>query len=166
MLIQSLVFDKASNERRVMCIRQTGDGKILPMQCAATMRKHVTVVIVPLLSIGSEQSSSVFSTTNSAAGIYAEDLDSVCEKDDIMQIASFLDNLSVGTILAQTIILYISPNAIPDSVWSPILTKLIDREFLHLLCIDEYHYIPSAGRHFRPEFHINISKIVGLLWNK
>lgn len=54
MLIHSLVFDKTSNERRVMCIRKTGDGKSLPMQCAAVMCKHVTIIIVPLLSIGSE----------------------------------------------------------------------------------------------------------------
>lgn len=51
--------------------KKTGDGKSLPMQCAAVMRKHVTIVIVPLLSIGSEQSSGVFSSTNPKAGIYA-----------------------------------------------------------------------------------------------
>ena len=81
-----------------MCIRKTSDGKSLPMQCAAAMRKHVTLISVPLLSIGSEQYSSVFTSTNPAAGIYAEHLDSVREKDDIGQIASVLENLSVNTI--------------------------------------------------------------------
>ena len=108
----------------------------------------------------------MFTTTNSAADVYAEHLDSVREKDDITQIASFLDNLSVGTILTQTIIMYISANTISSSVWSPVSTKLIDREFVHLVCIDECHYISSAGQYFRPEFHINIYKIIGLLWNK
>ena len=120
MLIQSLVFDKDSNMRRVMCIRQTGDGKSLPMQCAATMIKHVTIIIVPLLSIGSEQSSSVYTRTNAAAGIYAEHLDSVREKEGIIQITAFLDNLYVDVIPTQTIILYISPNTISDSIWSPV----------------------------------------------
>ena len=87
MLIQYLVFDKASNERRVMYIRKTGDGKSLPTQCAAAMRKHDTLIIVPLLSIGSEQSSSVFTSTNPVADSYAEHIDSAREKDDIGQIA-------------------------------------------------------------------------------
>ena len=166
MLIHSLVFDKAPNERRVMYIRKTGDGKSLHMQCAAVMRKHVTIIIVHILSIGSEQSSGVFSSTNPEAGIYAEHLDSVREKEDISQILLFLDGLTLDNIHTQTILLYVSPITISNSVWSPVLAKLINRGLVHLLCIDECHYITSAGRHFRPEFHINIREIVGLLWNK
>ena len=145
MLIHSLVFDKLSNERRVMCIRKTGDGKSLPMQCAAVMRKHVTIVIVPLLSIGSEQSSGVFSSTNPKANIYAEHLDSIRDEEDIAQITLFLENLSLDNIHTQTIILYLSPNTISNSVWSPVLAKLIQRGLVHLLRIDECHYITSAG---------------------
>lgn len=68
---------------RVMCIRRTYNGEILPIQCATTMRKHVTIIIVPLLYIGSEQSSSLLTMTNATASIYAEHLYLFCEKDDI-----------------------------------------------------------------------------------
>ena len=127
MLIQSVVFDKNANKRRVMCIRKTGNNKILPMLCTAVMRKHVTIVILHLLSIWSEQSSNAFITANSIAGVYTEYLDSICEKDDAAQIVSFLNILGIETIHTQTVVLYISHHTITDNVWSHVLKSLIYR---------------------------------------
>ena len=69
---------------------------------------------MPLLSIDSEQSSGVFTSTNPDAGIYVEHLDSTRDKDDIDQITLFLDSLSLSTIHRKAIILYISPSIILD----------------------------------------------------
>ena len=94
----------------------------------------------------------MFSSTSPEAGIYAEHFDSICEKDDIAQISSFLNDLSLDNIHNQTIILYVSPNNISDSVWSPVLEKFIHLELVYILCIDKYHYITSTRHHFRPGF--------------
>ena len=108
----------------------------------------------------------MFSSTSPEAGIYAEHFDSICEKDDIAQISSFLNDLSLDNIHNQTIILYVSPNNISDSIWSPVLEKFIHLELVYILCIDKYHYITSTRHHFRLDSHIHIGKIGGLLWIK
>ena len=50
LLIQSLVFSDHATTDRIMCIRQTGDGKSLVIQCTATMQRYVSIVVVPLIS--------------------------------------------------------------------------------------------------------------------
>ena len=52
LLIQSVLFNTNTNKLRALCIRRMGNGKSLPIQCAATTRRYVTIVIVPLLSVG------------------------------------------------------------------------------------------------------------------
>jgi len=47
LLIQALAFSKDTNSRRVMCIRQKGDGKSLPIQCSASIRRYVTTRYCP-----------------------------------------------------------------------------------------------------------------------
>ena len=77
LLIQSLVFSDHASNPRVMCIRQTGDRKSLTIQYYATMRRYVSIVVVPLISIGVDQASNIYYTSNSDANIYAEHLDSI-----------------------------------------------------------------------------------------
>ena len=79
LLIQAIVFNENSNKLRALCIRRTGDGKSLPIQCAATMRRYVTIVIVPLLSVGLDQASNIYYSCNKKASVYAEHLDSISE---------------------------------------------------------------------------------------
>ena len=116
LLIQALVFsDKASN-RRVMCIRQTGDGKSLPIQCCATMRRYVSIVVVPLLSIGADQASNIYYASNSDANIYAEHLDSIREAEDVSMMVNYLNTLTHPFLRKISAILYISPNTITHPI--------------------------------------------------
>ena len=84
LLIQAIVFNIDKNNLRALCIMRTGDGKILPIQCTATMRRFVTIVIVPLLSIGLDQASNVHYSCDKQASVYAEHLDSISEDRDIV----------------------------------------------------------------------------------
>ena len=166
LLIQAIVFNKNSNNLRALCIRRTGDGKSLPIQCAATMRRYITIVIVPLLSVGLDQASNVYYNCNKKASVYAEHLDSISEERDIIQMRHFLNTLQFKTASRVSIILYASPNTITSSRWGPTLKALISRNLIRFMVVDECHYVTSAGRCFRPEFHTSIRALIGRLWNK
>ena len=94
LLIQLLVFSDHASTDRVMCIRQTSDGKSLPVQYTATMRRYVSIVVVPLISIGADQASTIYYTLNSDANIYAEHLDSICEPEDVQSMVKYLNGLT------------------------------------------------------------------------
>ena len=166
LLIQSLVFPYFDSPRRIMCIRQTGDGKSLPIQCVATMRRYVSVVVVPLISIGADQVSNIYYCCNPQAGIYAEHLDSLRETDDRKRMVDYLNSLTHSTLKKTSVILYLSPSAISHGVWAPVLKLLISKGFIRFFCVDECHHVTSAGRYFRPDFFLNIRFIIGRLWNK
>ena len=99
-----------------MCIRQTGDGKSLPIQCSTAMCRYVTIVVVPLISIGADQASNIYYSSNPEAGIYAEHLDSVRDAEDTQQMVNYLDNLTNATLRKISVILYISPSTITHHV--------------------------------------------------
>ena len=166
LLIQSIVFNTNANKLRALCIRRTGDGKSLPIQCAATMMRYVTIVIVPLLSVGIDQASNVYYTCNHNASVYAEHLDSISEDRDVTQMRLFLNELKHDTAACVPVLLYASPGTITSSRWSATLKSLITRNLVRFMVVDECHYVTSVGRHFRPEFYTSIRALVGRLWNK
>lgn len=149
-----------------MCIRQTGDGKSLPIQCTVTMRRYISVVVVPLISIGADQVSNIYYCCNPEAGIYAEHLDSLCDPIDRKRMIDYLNSLTHTALRKTSVVLYVSPSAISHHVWAPVFKNLISKDFIHFFCVDECHHITCARRHFRPEFFLNIRFIVGRLWNK
>eukprot|EP00978_Attheya_sp_CCMP212_P009075 scaffold21371_cov61-Attheya_sp.AAC.2 len=63
--------------RRLLLVRRTGDGKSLVIYGLATLLRGVTIVMVPILALGSDQVSTVWSMANPLAGVYAEHLDSI-----------------------------------------------------------------------------------------
>ena len=125
MLIQDIIFNKNTNKLRALCIQRTGDGKMLPIQCAATMRRYVTIVIVPLISVAAEQASNINYSCDPQASVYAENLDSICETQDIFQIRLFVNGLQHKNAARNTIILYASPDTITSTCWGATLKSLI-----------------------------------------
>ena len=79
LLIQYTVFNKNVNNPCVLCIRRSCDGKSLPIQFAATMRRYVMIVIFPLVSVGLDQASNLYYSCNPIASVYPEHLASICE---------------------------------------------------------------------------------------
>ena len=125
-----------------MCIQKTDDGIFFPIQCTLIT---VAIIVVPLLYIGSEQLNNICLLANYEVYIYAEHLDYILDIEEVNQTIMLLDNLNDRMIHTQTIILYISPNIVSNHVWASVLNKIIDQNLVHLLCIDEYHYITSAS---------------------
>ena len=78
----------------------------------------------------------------------------------------FLNGIQHKNAARNTIILYASPDTITSTCWGATLKSLISRHLVRLLCVDECHYITSAGCFFRLEFYTNIRALVERLWNK
>ena len=58
------------------------------------MRRYVSIVVVPLISIGADQASNIYYASNSDANIYAEHLDSSREAEDVNMMIKYLNGLS------------------------------------------------------------------------
>ena len=58
------------------------------------MRRYVTIVVVPLISIGADQASNIYYSSNHESGIYAEHLDSVHDKEDTQKLVNYLEILT------------------------------------------------------------------------
>ena len=65
------------------------------------MRRYVSIIVVPLISIGVDQASNIFYTSNSDANIYAEHLDSIREAEDVSMMIKYLNGLT-HTFLQKT----------------------------------------------------------------
>ena len=130
------------------------------------MGRYMTIVIVSLISIGADHASNIHYTTNDDVSIYAEHLDSIRNEEDINDMVTFLNGLSDIQLTQQSVILYISPATIGNTMSAPVLKNLTTKNLVHLLCVDECHRITSSRRYFRPKFHQHPRYLVGLLWNK
>ena len=151
--------------RRLLLVRRTGDGKSLVIYGLATLLRGVTIVMVPILALGSDQVSSVWSMANPLAAVYAEHLDSIRERDDVVSMARFLKSLRCEDKYTQSIVLWVGPDTLNHDVWKVCINSLIQHHLISCFVVDECHYIPTDGRFFRPNFHTAVRQLVGKLWN-
>ena len=129
------------------------------------MRRYVSLVVVPLVAVGSDQASNLFYSANTDASVYAEHLDSIREARDVKEMINFLESLDQRNASRISVSLYISPAIYNSNRWKRVINVLIQRKLVRFLYIDECHYITSAGRHFRPDFYESIRVLVGMLWD-
>ena len=164
-LVQAMVFTK-HKKLRIRCIRRTGDGKSLPIYTTATMTRGITLIIMPLLALGADQSSSVMSMDDVSANVFAEHLDSVSDPVDIASIHRFVNNMSDETSKNISLLLFMSPDAINNTRWIAMFNNMKKKNLVKSLIFDEAHYIALSGRHFRPNYYSNSRYIVSLFWNE
>ena len=128
-------------------VRKTGEGKSMVFQGAATIMRGVSIFIMPLIGLGSDQLSKSY---NPAARVYARHLD-----EETIESARELSQHLIGLSRAErkSFILYASPQSFrPGTVWSHTLDHLIANRMLSLVAFDEAHAVPVYGMSFRPEF--------------
>ena len=141
--------------------RRTADGKsLLPLTIAA-FKRRVTVVLVPLIGLGSDQvQKSCFYDSN----IESYHIDEHRGQDAI-DLRDRLMNMTEAEMNVTSIILYLSPSALcRDSGigvggWVGLLQTLSARGFISQFCIDEAHSVEQSGRAFRPEFVTAVTNI-------
>ena len=85
-----------------MCIRSTCDSKSIPIQCISTIQRYISILIVPLIAIGTDQPSNIYYYSNSDDSVYGKHLNDIGEETDTIHMSSFLMNMT------NDIFLYIS----------------------------------------------------------
>ena len=138
-----------ADDAALILIRRTADGKSLVPLITSVIKGGVSLVLVPLHGLGSDQ---VDKATVQECGIEAYYVDEhrfAHAKSLMKRLKSF----SVDEAKECTIVLYVSPTSLkPDSDWAEIFADLAERGLINLLAIDEAHSIEQAGRSFRKEF--------------
>ena len=121
LLIQSLVFSSNADNWWALCICQTCDRQILSILVTATMRRYTSIFMVPMISIGVDQSSIILLSTNPDTYIYTEHLDSTQNDENVKQMKPFLVKLTIVNASRFSVILFASLNTISSSTWAQVL---------------------------------------------
>lgn len=155
MLIEAIFFPSKSNQVRALCIYRTGNGKSLPIQCSATMHRDVLIVVVPLLSVGADQASNIYYSSDARLSIYAEHLDSIGQADDdVTKMRYFFNSLKSNVASRVSIILYLSPGTITNNTWRTVIKGLIIRNlivsFVWMNATISHPVAVTSGQNFMP----------------
>jgi ATP-dependent DNA helicase RecQ len=134
---------------RYLCVRPTGGGKTLVFTTNAATLKGITLCIVHLLSLGSDQVNKLISSTQSSDKIItAIHLDEV----PISLQGKLLTYLHKYDAKRKTLIIFASPQSLLNPS-SPILDCLIaESTRLSMVVMDEIHLACHFGNSFRKEF--------------
>lgn len=140
-------------------IRKTGEGKSLVMQAMASIFKGVTVSMVPLLGLGSDQDDKCNGIK--AVGVESYHLDEY-RNNNATELRQHLDELTRDD--RTTIILFISPQQLSrNSYWRGVLMSLARRGCISAVCIDEAHSPVQNYESFRPEFKAAMESLNALV---
>jgi len=142
-------------------IAKTGSGKSAILLTVGTLKSGVTITLVPLIGLGSDQ---VTKSRNPNHYVEAYHLDEQSSESS-RELSKRLNSLHQTEANNCTIFLYVSPRALQmELYWLKLLEKLARRGYLRLICIDEAHAIEQEGRSFCPEF-VSAAKNLMMLHN-
>jgi superfamily II DNA helicase RecQ len=134
----------------LLVVRPTGGGKSLVRDIVGIVLGGVALTIVPLLSLGADQTLKVNSQATqdclTAAAFHLDEL-SLTEFDNLH---SGIADLAPGS--TKLVHLFSSPQALLKPTGKRILDLLFHRKILRLIDIDEIHLFVHFARSFRSEF--------------
>jgi len=143
---QSKLGNLMLNENvNLLCVRPTGGGKTLLYQVVASCKKLITLVISPLLTLGTDQTQKALNTHDES--ISAFHLDELTEPS-LNRLLSLMHEM----IDEKTLMLIASPQSLLKEKGSKLVSYLLKSEKLRLLVVDELHLCCHFGRSFRREF--------------
>ena len=156
-LIQKLAFYQWKNQC-VACIRFTGNGKSLPIYTSETFLCHVTLFIVRLLDIISNQASLLWYMANNNGNIFPEHINTIRERKDIisLHIPLLFDWRTIKENVHSYLL--VSRNNIRQNLkffWGTPTKK----ESVKFIVSDEAYYITHVRRNFCP-IYCNNSKMI------
>ena len=148
----------------VYLIRKTGEGKSLVIITTAALLRGVTIVMVPLIGLGSDQ---VNKAVNLGQRIEAYHVDENVGKDFLCLMKRLLSIKTRGGHSGSSIILYCSPQSLsPTTNLSRCLKQLARLNLITAVFVDEAHTIHREGYHgskFRTEFDSGFSNLVDIM---
>jgi len=162
--IEAINHLASNDDTYLVLVRKTADGKSLVPLTVALLRPGISITLVPLHGLGSDQ---VEKSNIPELGVEAYYVDEH-KRSDAGALRKRLLSLTKEELHHTTCILFVSPFALAsDSHWyTDVFTTLAKRGLISLFCIDEAHSIEQAGRAFRTEFveaAINGHKLIQLM---
>ena len=135
----------------VLLIHPTGGGKSLVRDVYSVLFRGVTLTIVPILSLGSDQKVKLKKKARQSYGrIIPIHLDEI---RDIAQAKMLIaDILKLPSDTTKSIVIFASPQCLTKPHWEEFFVKLHKNEFLRLIAIDEIQLFVHYGLSFRKEF--------------
>jgi superfamily II DNA helicase RecQ len=112
----------------------------------------VTLTIVPLLSLGADQTAKLQSLSDSnQLPVQVYHLDEYRARDANRSLCRLINELTDATV---TIFLFASPQKLLSREWSDYIGSLIKRQSVPFsLCVDECHLYAQFGAEFGAEFY-------------
>ncbi|KAL7524381.1 hypothetical protein ACHAXR_000554, partial [Thalassiosira sp. AJA248-18] len=128
------------------------------------MLRGVTIVMVPLIGLGSDQVNKSFRLKE---GVEAYHVDENRGEDFMLLARRLMSMKTVEGRSANSIILYCSPQSLsPTGTFSHVLKKLASRNLITSVFVDEAHSIHREGfngSNFRPEFDAAFSNLLSIV---
>ena len=136
----------------LLFVKPTGGGKSLVRDLHAVMFRGITLTIVPMLALGSDQAEKVRQKAMQTSGdVLSLHIDEVRDDEKVNEIVKLLMELPRNT--EKTVMLFSSPQAIVSNRhWREMIPKIISNGLLRLVCVDEVHLFIHYGLSFRREF--------------
>ena len=136
-----------------------GEGNSVVPMASASMLRGFTIVIMPLISLGSDQASKNVLQRKRAEAFHLDEF----KGEDVCLIKHMLLKMIGGLQTrkpTKSMLLHASPNALKDgSRCNDLFVKMAQHGLLSLFCVDEAHSVVVQGREFRKEFQHAISSM-------
>jgi superfamily II DNA helicase RecQ len=160
--IEILVFTSTNGVAPSLClVRKTGEGKSIVLYGMATMRRNITLCIIPLVGLGSDQARKVNQMgAGTVHAIHADETKGL----SLNAIETMLMGFEKDSCKRGSLIIYMSPQSLAEgSRWRNILEHLAKNQLISGIAFDEAHCVPQQGKTFRKEFAQLKHNCIGLV---
>ena len=138
-----------SNDTSTFLIAKTGSGKSAVPLTVGSLLTGVTLTMVPLVGLGSDQVNKCSNDSNFIEGYHLDEHRGV----DAQRLTKRLLSLTPTEAEYTSIFLYASPQSLQvGTQWYHTLMSLAANDLIRLIVVDEAHTVAQDGRDFRPEF--------------
>ena len=154
------IYYAAFNDDTFLVInRGTADGKTLVPQTTALLCGGVTVILEPLILLGSNHVEKATVLKHDVVAYHVDEH----KKEDANRLREFLLNLTDDVLENKVVHLILGPSEMISTAWRPTLEMLSKRGHISFFCIDEVREVEQSGRSFCPDFQKAVRLIPELI---